>query len=246
MVAIEQRSSPDPVQVYLRRTDNVAGPLGGGTCPRLSPDGKHVVAGSIVSPSGSGSFPPAQGKPGGPWSQERANPCGCRTDGASSTGLDTRGVRRLHVQDVGEDHPRAFGPEEPRWWRYREPRPRPTGGASLRTARGPDSRCGRRSWADPIANVRDSDPSGRRTLPLPYRANWGDTHRQAESGDGREVPALESGAHARRTGDRQRSSDPRNGRGRTPPPNRADLYVVELSPPRPDRLRCQPGGEPRR
>ncbi|HSP18440.1 MAG TPA: protein kinase, partial [Myxococcaceae bacterium] len=124
-VAIENSDpSPGPeYKSYLRRTDGTSPILlGEGTCPRLSLDGKYVVTGSIVSPERIRIIPtgagrtrelPAHGL------KERRQPM-WMPDGRSIvySGLDARGGRRLHVQDVEGGLPRAFGPEGTTLERY--------------------------------------------------------------------------------------------------------------------------------
>jgi Tol biopolymer transport system component len=103
-------------KIYLKRTDGSPPVLlGEGTSPRLSPDGSHVVAGSIVSPASiriipTGAGPPRELLPDG--LKERSQPM-WTPDGRRLvySGVDTHGVRRLYVQEVDGGLPRAFGPE---------------------------------------------------------------------------------------------------------------------------------------
>ena len=165
-VAIENSDpSPGPeYKIYLRRTDGTSPVLlGEGTCPRLSPDGKHVVAGSIVSPERIRIIPTGAGRTrelAAHGLKERRQPM-WMPDGRSIvySGLDARGVRRLHVQDVAGGPPRAFGPEGTTLERYPGSLVSPDGRRiAARDSKG--------AWilvavdsgqADPIANVRDTD-----------------------------------------------------------------------------------------
>jgi Tol biopolymer transport system component len=165
-VAIENSDpSPGPeYKIYLRRTDGTSPVLlGEGTCPRLSPDGKHVVAGSIVAPERIWIIPTGAGRTrelAAHGLKERRQPM-WMPDGRSIvySGLDARGVRRLHVQDVAGGPPRAFGPEGTTLERYPGSLVSPDGRRiAARDSKG--------AWilvavdsgqAEPIASVRDSD-----------------------------------------------------------------------------------------
>ena len=165
-VAIENSDpSPGPeYKIYLRRTDGTSPVLlGEGTCPRLSPDGKYVVAGSIVAPERIRIIPTGAGRTrelAAHGLKERRQPM-WMPDGRSIvySGLDAHGVRRLHIQDVEGGPPRAFGPEGTTLERYPGSLVSPDG----RRIAARDSKA---AWilvavdsgqADPIANVRDTD-----------------------------------------------------------------------------------------
>ncbi len=249
-VAIENSNpSPGPeYKIYLRRTDGTAPVLlGEGTCPRLSPDGKHVVAGSIVSPERIRIIPTGAGRTrelAVHGLKERREPM-WMPDGRSIvySGLDARGIRRLHVQDLEGGPPRAFGPEGTTLERY-------PGSVVSPDGRWIAARDSNEAWilvaidsgqARPIPNVRDSDTirqwtaDGRALYVLAGRVDPTPIDK-LNLATGERTRLVELRGHA--LGLNRGIDNVFLTRGGTSwaysaTELRADLYVVELSPPRP-------------